>query len=106
MWSFEDYCARQARPLESKPSLLLEYSHSPPRTPKEPTHTPLGFLVHGTPEAHDGKSYFCLPVTSMPTESTAITTTAHNSTIVTQTSIENCSLYLLSILLSLVCGLP
>lgn len=64
MWSFEDSWRRQGRPLDSKPSTLREYSHSPPRTPREPTHTPHGFLVHGTPGAHDSDSYFSLPVTS------------------------------------------
>lgn len=79
MWNSEDHCDTRGRTLASKPSMLRDCSHSPPRTLREPTHIPHDFLVHGTPEARDSYSYFSLPVT-LVADNDQTTMTASEST--------------------------
>ncbi|KAF2633203.1 hypothetical protein BU25DRAFT_453004 [Macroventuria anomochaeta] len=86
MWSLENHRRERGRSFENKPSVLREYSSSPPRTPKAPLHTPDGFIVHGTPGAHDRNSYFSLPMTSPLAENNTMTDTAESAN--TSSSIE------------------
>lgn len=62
MWTLENHSHGRGRAFARKSPILRDYSCSPPRTPDVPSHTPLGFIVHGTPGARDEDGYFPLPV--------------------------------------------
>ncbi|KAF1363774.1 hypothetical protein EJ07DRAFT_151875 [Lizonia empirigonia] len=79
MWTLENHSHGRGRAFARKSPVLRDYSCSPPRTPDVPSHTPLGFIVHGTPGARDEDGYFPLPVATTADHNTS-TSSEHAGT--------------------------